>query len=440
MNWRKLRWITADFVRMNLKYVSDGAQRGRLRTALKANELDARQRVTVDTEIAGSPPAALPYALLSTTSLALSGIRVDHAAAPHLNLAITEVREGGIFAGVHTALTTAKELADRLGLPLRVVMLDFTSVDNDRARAERFLRDALGMPDVVVVPREAVRDAAFGSRDVWLATHWKTAHAIDVACIAGLIERSRVAYLIQDYEPGFSAWSTDSVLAVSTYHAGFVPIINSIPLWTFLRSTEALEISRDLVFAPSFETERLRATAAARRPSTVVRVLFYGRPSKQRNLYGLGLSALKATARALGEDAADVEFYSAGELHSDTELGNGHTLRSLGRIGWDDYFTFLSTVQVMLSLQQSPHPSHPPFDAAISGATTITNDFGGSRGALHPRIIAVTPDTAALADAIGTAIGHARGSAPEGYLPVADTALGYPLGHALDAAIARLDA
>ena len=348
MVWRKLSRIIADFVRMNVGFVSEPAQRGRLRAALKVDNLDARQRTLVDIDIRNSPPAAHPYAHLAPTSLTLSAIRVDEGATPHLNLAITEVRAGGVFAGVHTALTTARELADRLAMPLRVVMLDFTSVDNDRVRAQQFLRDSLGFADVTVVRREDLRNTVFGTRDLWLVTHWKTAHSIDVACTAGVVDRTRVAYLIQDYEPGFSAWSTDSVLAASTYHAGFVPIVNSMPLWKFLTETEGLEISRDLVFAPRFEDEKLRATAAARRASSTVRVLFYGRPSKQRNLYGLGLSSLKAAARALGDNGTDVEFFSAGEHHRDIELGNGHTLKSLGRMDWNDYFSFLSTVQVML--------------------------------------------------------------------------------------------
>ena len=81
-----------------------------------------------------------------------------------------------------------------------------------------------------VVTRETIREVTYGASDYWLASHSKTAHALQVACDVGVIDRARVAYLIQDYEPGFTAWSTESVLAEATYRAGFVPIVNSTPL------------------------------------------------------------------------------------------------------------------------------------------------------------------------------------------------------------------
>lgn len=439
MLWRKVRSIATDLVRVNLRYLLDGGQRNRMREVLKRDGMTREQRATADLELAAVPAAARAYAGLSSTSLTLAGIRVSGDAAPHLNLLIGEVREGGVFAGVHTALTVARELADRLGMKLRVVMLDFTSVDNDTATAERFIRTTLKIENVSVVTRECLRDKDFGVRDVWLATHSKTAHAAQVAANIGLIDRTRVAYLIQDYEPGFSAWSTQSVIATSTYRAGFVPIVNSTPLWRFLNEQEGLRIDRALVFAPSFELERLKATAEARESAPVVKVLFYARPSKHRNLYELGISALRATVLALDADAPQVSFFSAGEPHDPIDLGGGHTLVSLGRLGWQEYFAFLATTQVLLSLQQSPHPSHPPFDAAISGAFAVTNDFSDTRAGLHPRIAAVTADPESLADAIATAIAASAGAVPGGYLPVAEGLLGGELGMALDAAVQLLE-
>jgi hypothetical protein len=438
MLWRKVHSIATDLVRVNAQYAGDRGQRNALREALKRDGMTSAQREIAGLELAAAPVAARAYAGLSNTSLTLAGIRVDDDAAPQLNLLIGEVREGGIFAGVHTAMNVGRLLADRLGLPLRVVMLDFTSVDNDRETAERFIRDGLGIADVSVVTRESLREASFGRTDIWLATHSKTAHAAQVAANIGVIDRDRVAYLIQDYEPGFSAWSTESVIAASTYHAGFVPIVNSTPLWRFLTEQEGLDIDRSLVFAPSFELERLAATAEARERTSTVKVLFYARRSKQRNLYELGISALRATVFTLGANAPRVSFFSAGEPHDEIDLGGGHTLTSLGRLGWQEYFAFLATTQVLLSLQQSPHPSHPPFDAAISGAFAVTNEFHGTRAGLHPRIAAVDADPVSLAAAVRAAIAASAGAAPGKYSPVAEGLLGGELADVVDAAVRRL--
>lgn len=438
MNWLTLRRVAGDLIRVNARYLVDVGQRSRMRDVLRRDGFTPQQQRFVAAEFAAAPASARPYAGLAATSLTLAGVRVSDAAPAHLNLLIGEVREGGVFAGIHTALTAAAMLAARLQLPLRVVMLDFTSAGNNRAAAERFIRERFDVAEVTVIPRETLRGSGFGSRDFWLATHWKTAHAVQVACEIGLVGRTRVAYLIQDYEPGFSPWSTESVLAASTYHAEFIPLVNSTPLWRFLSDQEHLTIDRTQVFAPDFDEERLRETAQARTRSDIVKVLFYGRPSKHRNLFRLGVSALSATAAGLGDDTA-VQFFSAGEPHDDIDLGGGHTLMSLGRLAWDDYFAFLSSVSVVLTLQQSPHPSHPPFDAAISGAIAITNDFHQTRGSLHPRIHAVPASTVDLAGALCAAIRQSAGATPSEYLPVEDGLLGGRLTDAVDAVASWLN-
>lgn len=437
MNWIKLRRVAGDLVRVNTRYLIDAGQRSRMRDVLRRDGFTPQQRRFVAAETAAAPASARPYAGLADTSLTLAGIRVSDAVPPHLNLLIGEVREGGVFAGIHTALTAAVLLAARLGVPLRVVMLDFTSAGNSRESAERFIRERFDVAEVTVVPREILRESEFGSEDFWLASHWKTAHAAQVACDIGLVNAARVAYLVQDYEPGFSSWSTESVLAASTYHAGFVPLVNSTPLWRFLGDQEHVTIDRTQVFAPDFDEEKLRATALARTPTDTVKVLFYGRPSKHRNLFRLGVSALNAVAVSL-DDGMAVEFFSAGEPHENIDLGGGHTLTSLGHLAWDDYFALLATTSVVLSLQQSPHPSHPPFDAAISGAIAVTNDFHQSRSSLHPRIRAVSARTADLASALSAAIRESAGAAPGGYLPVDEGLLGSRLADAVDVVASRL--
>lgn len=436
---RKLASIFGDLARVNARYVRDGGQRNRMREVLKRDGMTTSQRKIFDSEVRAASPRALPYSGLASTSLTLASIAPRDDVPAHLNLLIGEVRENAMFAGIHTAITVARELAGRLGLPLRVIMLDFTTVGNDQEKAARFIAARFDLPQVSVVARENIRDARIATQDVWLATHSKTAHAAQVACASGLIDPVRVVYLIQDYEPGFSPWSTESVVAAATYHAGFLPIVNSTPLWSYLTAQEGLDIGREFVVRPSFEEARLRDAAAARTTRSTVRVLFYARPSKHRNLYQLGISALRASVLELGDDASSVEFFTAGEEHEEVQLGGGCKLVALGRLPWDRYFEFLSSTDVLLSLQQSPHPSHPPFDAAISGATAVTNEFHDTRAGLHPRIVAVAADTASLASALSHAIRSSASAAPATYLPVAEGVLGHPLAEVVDRIAKSLD-
>jgi hypothetical protein len=423
--WQRLTLFAADLVRVNSRYLVDPGRRNQLREALKNGRETRAQFGVAEKERAAAPTAALAYAGLAATSLSLAGIRpeADH---PGFNLLIGEIRPGQLFAGAHTAVTVAKALSERLGLPLRVVTLDFSSPDRDSDSVRGYLAERYGLPQVSVVSREKIQDASFGANDIWLATHSKTAHAAQVACVAGVIDVRRVLYLIQDYEPGFSAWSTASVVANATYHAGFLPIVNSSPLAEYLRKTEGIEINDDLVFAPAFDDKRLRESAGSRRHNPVT-VFFYARPSKPRNLYALGIAALRAAVSELGADATGVRFVSAGEPHPNVNLGNGCSLVSLGRLEWASYFELLSSTSVALSLQASPHPSHPPFDAAISGSIAITNDFGETRTRLHPRLHAVPPDVPSLAAALVDAVRSAPGASSPGYLPVKPGILGRPL-------------
>ena len=85
-------------------------------------------------------------------------------------------------------------------------------------------------------------------------------------------------------------------------------------------------------------------------------------------------------------------------------LADDVVLRSVGTLTLDDYFAFLNRVDVAVSLQASPHPSHPPLEAAIAGAISITNDFEHTREALHPRLRAVEAHPKVLGEAIVAAI------------------------------------
>lgn len=440
MNLSSLQRNLTDLLRVNKRYLSDGRYRSDLRTRLRpaapSGEVNARGAIS-QLEFDRSPEGARPYRELAETSLALAGIRRD-AATPSLNLVVNEVREGKAFAGVQTAVATAVKLAARLGVPLRVVMTSWTVPGVSERGAAAVIAERFG--DVVseVVARERILDADFSSDDFWLATHWKTAHAIDVAVRGGAIRRDRVVYLVQDYEPGFSPWSTEFAVARSTYQAGFELIVNSAPLSRHLEREEGLHVPDERTFAPHLDLALLERVAGARAKSDDITVFFYGRPSKHRNLYRLGIAALKVAAAQLGPDAK-VSFRSAGEKHRNVDLGNGHILQSLGSLPWGDYFDFISSANVVLSLQHSPHPSHPPFDAAISGARAITNEFYDTRSDLHPFLTAVAADPESLGTALARAVEAARQEGPGPFREVSDGKLGGQLDDAVASVVNALE-
>lgn len=434
---RKLAKVATDYVGITSAYLRDGVFRNAVRERLFQRQSDMSHGAEATLEFEATPVGAQMYHGLTSTSVALASIS-HRDQPPKLNLVIGMVATNKIFAGIHTALTVGIGLASRLGIPLRVIMLDVPTTSFAAKEAESEIRAVFGLHfDLEVWDRGRLVGVTTGSQDIWLATHWLTAHAIQVAVEAGAIPKGRTTYLVQDYEPGFSAWSTDFALARATYHDDVDFIINSRPLHQFLTRQEGIVVPEELVFAPSFETERLRAAALRRTSREHVNLLFYGRPSKHRNLFRLGVASLRGAIEKLGVDGDDVYYWSAGEKHPDIELGRGQVLRSLGKVPWDEYFERLSDTDVMLSLQFSPHPSHPPFDAALSGATAVTNEFFDTRSELHPRIRAVEAEPAALALAIAEAVRGARGNV-QPFVDIKSGVLGRPLDSVLETVSTRL--
>jgi hypothetical protein len=398
-----------------------------LGTAIKARDI-ARERRAARREH-GVTFSDSRDAYLGLTSLSTQFTHVTRAGGTtHVNLLLPELRTSAVFAGIRTAVQTAGIVASSTDLPLRVLAAG-TARGTQRRDALRLAAQLSGLPEsrIDVRTNEELASVATTADDVWIVTHWTTAHAIQVACENGVLEPRRVIYLIQDYEADFVPASTDRALARWTYHAGFTPLVNSIPVAQRLRQAESVHIPAEAVFAPAIDLERTAEVAAARERSDSVRVLFYGRPSKPRNMFGLGVAALRLHAAGPAGLTGSTRFASAGERHRRIPLSPHASLTSLGRLGWSEYYDVLSRTDVLISLQASVHPSHPPLEAAVSGAVVVTNDVESTRAQLHDRLLATEANPISLARAIDAATDIARSSTGRGFEPIREGALGVPL-------------
>ncbi|VXB73231.1 conserved hypothetical protein [Microbacterium sp. 8M] len=374
-----------------------------------------RRRKLVTGIIAGAPTEESRLRMAVEAQLHWSGVMlcavaVTERAPVRVNLVLPELRSSALFAGIDTALRASGFLANERKAPLRVVSLGNEMDAKGRRILETEVRRRAGldpMNALELVGREALVGLEVNEADIWVPTHWTTAHAVGTAAgLTGALQVQNVVYLIQDYEPGFTPWSTDYALARATYHAGFHSVINSMPLARYLESAEKLEVPDEEVFRPGVHVPQ--GTPADRRPEKALRVAFYGRPSKPRNLFGLGVAVLQRVAQEVEQWDVEVEFVSAGEAHAPIALTEALVLRPVGRLSWDDYFRLIADSDVLLSLQHSPHPSHPPFDAVVRGCYAVTNEFGGIRNTLSPLIYAREPRVDELAGAIVAALRRVR--------------------------------
>jgi O-antigen biosynthesis protein len=301
---------------------------------------------------------------------------------PALNVLQPILSPISMTGGPNTIITLAYQLA-RDGVPVRIVT---TRGATDPVWFRRHLLALTGATEYPASLQVAYAGAAqsplpIGRSDVFLATHWTTAQQLKA--VLPRMASTRFFYLIQDFEPGFHAWSSNYALALETYDLDFIPIINERMLSDYFaglaigRFAEPDFAANALVFEPAIDPTLFHpAPPAERAQRQVRRLLFYARPTNPRNMLGVGLHALRA-AIAAGAFNGAWAFTAIGDRGSlpDLDLGGGHTLRPAR---WEDYAGYarqLREADILLCPMLSPHTSYPVLEMAASGGIAVTNVF-----------------------------------------------------------------
>lgn len=338
---------------------------------------------------------------------------------PTVNLLIPSLRREHLSGGPNTAINLAARLAER-GVPVRCLSTDWPC-EAETAWLDRHLCDLVGRTSLPGdwswhSAHDAGRPVHIGPHDILLATAWWTAQQARplLQSQAGL----RLWYLIQDYEPGLYAWSTQAALASETYTWPALPVFCGHLLRDHFRHERIGPFARreqsftheHLVFEPAVDQRLFHADGRSESRTGRRRFVFYARPSAPRNLYELGLVALKrAVDRGAFRD--NWELWFIGEQIPAVDLGQGVTIRPAPWADYAAYAAFLRETDVGLSLMMSPHPSYPPLELAACGAHVVTNTYGVKTAerlaALAPRMTAVSPEIDSLADALVIAAGQA---------------------------------
>jgi beta-1,2-rhamnosyltransferase WsaF-like protein len=330
---------------------------------------------------------------------------------PRLNLLIPTLNPARLFGGAQTAL----DLFDVLGASFaRLRIVAFQPIQESALEAfEGFRRASPGderTADRVIVaaPRGGDSELAVGPDDVFLATFWTTAE------LAGRLVRWQAtaygheprpfAYLVQDFEPGFYAWSAQSELARSLYTSDLptIAVVNSSLLATYL-ADEGVRFAEQFTFEPRMD-RRLREVLGVEPHERTRRLVAYGRPETPRNAFPLVVDGLRTWVRRGG--GSGWEIVSIGRPHPAVELGRGLEMRSLGKLEIEAYASLLTESAVGLSLMVSPHPSYPPLDMAHLGMRVVTNRFGPKDlTAWHENIVSAGSLTAGgVADAVAAQV------------------------------------
>lgn len=364
-------------------------------------------------------PARFLERLIDLQTATPMHVRIDGGLAtqPALNVLQPILSPVSMTGGPNTIINVAFQLA-REGIPVRIV----TTRDDGGADQDWFRQHLLTITGATQYPPllriafagDAAAPLPIGPRDVFLATHWTTAQQLK-PILPGMAVR-RFFYLIQDFEPGFHAWSSNYALAEETYSHDFIPVINERLLHDYLvaqavgRFAEADFAARSLVFEPAIDT-KLFHPAPVRDPARPRRLLFYARPTNPRNMLGIGVHALRQAVTDGVFAGGNWEFLAIGGRGSmpELDLGHGRILRPSPWADYDGYARQLREADILLCPMLSPHTSYPVLEMAASGGIAVTNSFATKTvarlAAISGNIVASQPTiagfTAALAEAAG---------------------------------------
>ncbi len=361
--------------------------------------------------------------------------------SPNVNLVLVSLNVRGGFAGLTTALRAGALLANKLERSLRIFVLKRRPADFAAIRADtiEFLRSRghLGLGgSVEVLYLEDLGSTEVGEEDHWLVTFWMTAYAVGKLVDDGSIAVGDVTYLIQDFEPGFYAFGTEYALALSTYGRGFNWLVNSTSLAGYLSELGYVFNGRRLPFEPSIDKLEIEKSARAwRKDPDHIRVLFYGRPRHPRNMFELGVEALRNWIQLCPDSIRDKLIVSSiGSDHAEVDVGNGVTMRALGKLSLAGYYEQLSHTDMGMALMLSPHPSHLALEMPMAGIPTLTNSFHRARTAWYPKLRVSEPTPESLAAGLSSVCSDSA----ELNMHCFDQVPAQDLGPSLDEVISRL--
>lgn len=303
-----------------------------------------------------------------------------------INILLPSLNPEHVFGGIATAFKFFEQLADKLGFDRRIILVDAEPNDavkelyGDRYSFVSWDEDSDAASQILPYSAREGRSFPVGKQDYFMLTGWWTSHCIQEAYEE--YERTEgirpnvFLNFIQDYEPGFYAWSTHYLLADATYKNEYpqIAVFNTRLLQDYFHRN-GYSFYKEFAFDPVLNKglkDNLDKQGEFFRKKK--QILIYGRPGTDRNAFKLIVAALKKWVN-LQNDIEDWEILSAGEQHGKVCLGRGKYLVSVGKLTIDEYANVLAESYAGISLMASPHPSYPPLEMSVFGVKVITNTF-----------------------------------------------------------------
>lgn len=294
-------------------------------------------------------------------------------AGPRLTVVTDSVGPASLFGGVGTSLILGVLLARRMQGRLRLV----TRIERPDAGAVREVLNAnnlaIDVPiETAFVPTQGRSGLGVCGRDFFLATSWWSARAL-----LATVGKARMCYLLQEDERMFYPYGDARLACGQTLAEPDVfTVINTQLLYQHLvTGPEALPNleQRSVWFEPAFPGSKSSQAASETRKR---RLFFYARPNNPRNLFDTGLAALANAIRAGLFPASEWELHFVGKDIPNVIMPKGVRPTIHQGLSWNEYQSFIKTMDAGFVLMDTPHPSYPPLDLAACGAAVLTTIHG----------------------------------------------------------------
>lgn len=301
---------------------------------------------------------------------------------PRVNVVVSIIDFRYVFGGYITVFHMCRKLALQ-GFRVRLVVVDecdFRPVAwADSFRNYPGLEDFLDRVELVYA-FDRKTSIPVSRHDAFLATSWWTAHVAHQA--TKTLGKQRFVYLIQEYEPGFYAYSSLSAFAAESYDFPHYALFSTEILreyfqlnhWGVFARTGGDQVSESFQNAITSVGE---VTANELRDKRSRKLLFYCRPEPHalRNMFDTGLMALRRAVQDGGYRGWEFHGIGSMAVSGKIKLADGVFLNLLPRLDQEKYRRILKEYDVGLSLMCSPHPSLVPLEMAKAGMVTITNTY-----------------------------------------------------------------
>lgn len=314
-----------------------------------------------------------------TSPLSLA-IRSD--SPPRINVLVSIIDFKYVFGGYITVFHMCRKLSLQ-GFRVRLVVVDecdFRPVAwADSFRNYPGLEDFLDRVELIYTfDRKTI--VPVSPRDVFLATSWWTAHVAHHA--TKTLGKQKFVYLIQEYEPGFYAYSSLSAFAAESYDFPHHAMYSTEILREFFQRNgygvfAKPDGGRESISFQNAITSVGPVTASELREKRTRRLLYYCRPEPHalRNMFDTGIIALRNAVKAGAFRGWEFHGIGSVALGGKIKLADDVFMKLLPRLDQEKYRKILRDYDVGLSLMCSPHPSLVPLEMAKAGMWTVTNSY-----------------------------------------------------------------